>query len=72
MHFDTCELAGRHKFAQTVELAGISRQDSNLLWFVVLKEKIPAKSDYKHCLMSVLMAFPIFDLFFRVVVLHKE
>lgn len=72
MHFDPCELAGRHKFAQTVELAGIGCEDGNLLWFVVLKDKIAAKSNYKHRLMSVLMASPIFDLFLWVVVLHKE
>lgn len=72
VHFDPCELAGRHQFAQTVELARIGCEDGNLLWFVVLKDKILAKSDYKHRLMSVLMAFPIFDLFFQVVVLQKE
>lgn len=36
MHFDPWELAGRHKSAQTVELAGIGRQNGNLFWFVVL------------------------------------
>lgn len=72
MHFDPRELAGRHKFTQTVELASIGRKDGNLLWFVALKEKIAAESDYKHGLMLVLMASPIFDLFFWVVVLHKE
>lgn len=72
VHFDPCELAGRHKFAQTKQLAGVSREDGNLLWFVVLKEKIAAKSDYKHCFMTVLMAFPISDLFLWVAVLHKE
>lgn len=72
VHFDPCELAGRHKFAQTVELAHIGSEDGNLFWFVVLKEKIAAKSDYKHCLMFVLMAFSIFDIFLWVVVLHKE
>lgn len=71
MHLDPCELAGRHKFVQTVELAVIGRKDGNLLWFVVLKEKIAAKSDYKHGLMLVLVACPISD-FFWIVVLHKE
>lgn len=72
MDFDPCELVGRHKFAQTVELACVGSEDGNLLWFILLKEKIAAKSDYKQGLMFVLMAFPIFDLFFWVAVLHKE
>ncbi len=72
MHFDPCELASRHKSAQAVELASVGREDGNLLWFVVLIEKISAKSDYKHCLMFVLMAFSIFDVFFSAAVLHKE
>ena len=55
-----------------MELASIGCKDGNLLWFVVLKEKIAAKCNYKHGLMLILMASPIFDLFFWVVVLHKE
>lgn len=72
VHFDPCELVGRHEFAQTVELACVGCEDGNLLWFVVLKEKIAAKGNYKLCLMLVLMASSVFDLFFWVVVLHKE
>lgn len=72
VHFDPCERAGRHKFTQTVELAGIGCEDGNLLWFVVLKDKIAAKSHNKHRFMSVLVAFSIFNLFFSVVVRHKE
>lgn len=72
VHFDPCELFCRHEVAQAVQLSGVSCEDSNLFWFVVLKNKIAAKSDYKISLMLVLMAFPILDLLFFVVVLHKE
>lgn len=72
VHFDPIELAGRHKVAQAVELPGIGCEYGYLLWFVVLKDKIAAKRDYKHRLMFVLMAFPISDVFFMVAVLHKE
>lgn len=72
VHSDPLEVFGRHKFTQTVELACIGREDGNLLWFVVLQEKIAAESDYKHGLMFVLMAFSISDLFFQVVVFHEE
>lgn len=72
MHSDPLEQIGRHKFAETVELASVSGKDGNLLWFIVLKEKVATKCNYKLSFMSVLMAFPIFDLFLQVGVLHKE
>lgn len=52
----------------------VGSEDGNLLWFMVLKEKVVAKNDDKHCLMFILMAFSIFDLFLwgGGVVLHKE
>lgn len=64
VHFDPCELVGRHKVAQAVELPGICCEDGNLLWFVPLKDKIAAKRDNKHRLVLVPMAFPVFDLLF--------
>lgn len=59
-------------FTQTVQLACIGCEDGYLFRFVLLKEKIAAKSDNKHRLMLVLMAFSILNLLLWVVVLHKE
>lgn len=72
MHSDPLKLAGGHEFAQTVELPSVGGKDGNLLWFVVLKEKIATKCNYKLSFMSVLMAFPVFDLLLQMGMLHKE
>lgn len=64
MHFDPCEFTGRHKIAQTEELGGVGCEDGYFFWIIVLKEKIVAKGHYEHGLMKVLMAFPVFVLFF--------
>lgn len=36
MNLDPCELVGRHKLAQTVELASVGSEDCDLVWFIVL------------------------------------
>lgn len=72
MDFDSSELVCRHDFAQALELASVGSEDGNLLWFVVLTEEVATKGNYKLCLVLVLMAFSIFDFFFKVIVPHKE
>lgn len=36
MNLDPCKLAGRHKLAQTVELASVSGEDCDLMWLIIL------------------------------------
>lgn len=36
MNFDPSELVGRHKLAQTVELASVGGEDCDLVWLIVL------------------------------------
>lgn len=72
MNLDPSELVGRHKLAQTVELASVGGEDCDLVWLIVLEEEIMAQSNHKLGFVLVLMASPIFDFLFSVVVVHKE
>lgn len=72
MYFDPNKLTGRHKFTKAVKLTSVGSEDGNLLWFVVLKDEVTAQRNYKHGFMLILVAPPIFDFLFMVVVLHKE
>lgn len=55
-----------------MELASVGGEDCDLVWFIVLQEKIAAESNHKHGLVLVLMAFSVFDLLFSAGVLHKK